>query len=96
MSLKLELGDLIRTRQWEGFKIEVCIFVGATGYLMYDLTTQFVYHLERYIKKSESLPYSCTIISKDSKDYESAMEEVKKILLSRGLNDGKTDLGKEE
>ena len=47
MSLKLGLGDLIRTRQWEGFKIEVCIFVGATGYLMYDLTTQFVYHLER-------------------------------------------------
>ncbi|UJJ22091.1 hypothetical protein [Erwinia phage Virsaitis27] len=70
MSTKLEVGDLVVTRQYDkSERVEICQYKGATGALMYTMTTCTTYELERFIKTTESLPYCSRIIRKDSEQY---------------------------
>lgn len=77
MSVKLGLRDLIVTNQGNGkSKVEVCIFVGSTGFLMLTLKDNGAIlrsHMERYVKEHESLPYSCSIVRYGSDEYETIL-----------------------
>lgn len=78
---KLEVGDLVLTRQWEGGQsVEICQYRGATGNLMYML-----YHpeillecqMERFIKDTDSMPYCMSIVRKsDPVNYASVLAAI--------------------
>lgn len=56
--MKIELGDLLVTREWDrSLSIEICQYRGATGALMYRIGGP-VHLLERFVKDTDSVPYS--------------------------------------
>lgn len=78
---KLEVGDLVLTRQWEGKQsVEICQYRAATGNLMYTLFHPEVLltcQLERFIKDHDSMPYSVTIVRKsDPENYASVLAAI--------------------
>lgn len=81
MSVKLEVGDVILTRCWgDEASVEICQYVGATGFLMYTMYATvpvFKSTLERFIRETDSLPYSSRIIRKsDSIRYGELMTKI--------------------
>lgn len=69
---KLEIGDLVLVRQWNGEEsVEICQYRGATGNLML-----MVYHpdailksqSERFIRDTDSMPYSVSIVRKSDSE----------------------------
>ena len=85
MSLSLELKDIIVTRQYDGtFQYEICTHVSATGFLMYNFSTQYKPHLERFLKYHESLPYSSSIVRANSEEYTETMLKIQEQLKERG------------
>uniref|UniRef100_A0A173GAL2 Uncharacterized protein n=1 Tax=Escherichia phage UFV-AREG1 TaxID=1837867 RepID=A0A173GAL2_9CAUD len=59
---KLEVGDLVLTKLWnDAQSVEICQYRGATGNLMYTIYNPEILlecHLERFIKDTDSMPYS--------------------------------------
>lgn len=83
MSIQLEVRDLIVTRQWGGEeKVEICQYKASTGFLMYTLYDGTFKNgvlrsqLERFLKDTDSLPYSSIIICSTSEDYVSKINEI--------------------
>lgn len=87
MSIELEKDDLIITEAWDGTMVEICVFVGATGFLMYNMSTRYFPLIERYIKKRDSLPYSQTIVCKSSPDYNKALMKATGLPVEETIND---------
>lgn len=80
---KLEVGDLVLVRQWGGEQsVEICQYRAETGNLMYMLHHPDVIlksQLERFIKDTDSMPYSVQIIRKsDSVNYASVLSTIHK------------------
>lgn len=78
---KLEVGDLVLTRQWGGEQsVEICQYRAATGNLMYMLYHPDVIlesQSERFIRDCDSMPYSTTIVRKsDSVNYASLLAAI--------------------
>ena len=78
---KLEVGDLVLTRQYEGGQsVEICQYRAATGnlmYMMYHPETLLKCQLERFIKDHDSMPYSVTIVRKtDVVNYASVLNTI--------------------
>lgn len=93
MSLELGLNDILITRQWDNtYQYEVCTHVGATGYLMYNFSTQFKQQLERYLKYSESLPYSVSIVRHGTTRYDEVMIDIQKQLQARSHKEKANEL----
>lgn len=69
---KLEVGDLVLTRTYSGEQsVEICQYRGATGNLMYTLfhpEILLICQLERFIKDSDSMPYSVSIVRKSDQE----------------------------
>ena len=69
---KLEVGDLILTRTYTGGEsVEICQYRGATGnlmYLVYHPEAILKYHLERFVKDTDSQPASVRIVRKSNSD----------------------------
>lgn len=65
---KLEVGDLVLTSTYTGKQsVEICQYRGATGNLMYMLyhpEAVLKCHLERFIKDTDSMAYSVSIVRK--------------------------------
>ncbi len=80
---KLEVGDLVLTRTYTGGQsVEICQYRAQTGNLMY-----MAYHpeailkcqLERFIKDTDSMPYSVTVVRKsDSEKWAKVMMSIQK------------------
>ena len=83
MSLSLELKDIIVTRQYDGIQYEICTHVSATGFLMYNFSTQYKPHLERFLKYHESLPYYSRIVRANSEEYTETMLKIQEQLKER-------------
>ncbi|ADB81600.1 hypothetical protein CC31p104 [Enterobacter phage CC31] len=83
MSLSLELKDIIVTRQYDGIQYEICTHVSATGFLMYNFSTQYKPRLERFLKYHESLPYSSRIVRANSEEYTETMLKIQEQLKER-------------
>lgn len=71
---KLEVGDLVLTRQYDGGQsVEICQYRAATGnlmYMMYHPEALLTCQLERFIKDHDSMPHSVSIVRKsDSVNY---------------------------
>lgn len=70
MGVKLEVGDVLLTRCWgDESKVEICQYKSATGFLMYTMYSTLPVlrsDLERFIRETDSLPYSCRIIRKSN------------------------------
>ena len=68
---KLEIGDLVVTRTYTGKEsVEICQYRGATGsllYMLYHPEAILKTNLERFVKDTDSVPYSVSIIRKSSK-----------------------------
>jgi hypothetical protein len=87
MSIQLEVGDLVVTKMWDNTeKVEICQYKGQTGFLMYTLYMQntagiLSSQLERFIRCTESLPYSSKIIRKSSSEeyYSKILETTNKV-----------------
>ncbi|ARB12506.1 hypothetical protein BIS47_02 [Klebsiella phage vB_KpnM_BIS47] len=86
---KLEIGDLVLVRQWNGEEsVEICQYRGATGNLML-----MVYHpdailksqSERFIRDTDSMPYSVSIVRKS--DSEAWARLMVKISAQKGEQD---------
>ncbi len=85
---KLEVGDLVLTRQWDGEQsVEICQYRAATGNLMYTMyhpDAILVSQQERFIRDCDSMPHSISIVRKsDVHDYAvilAAIEFSKKVL----------------
>lgn len=86
---KLEVGDLVLVRQWNGEEsVEICQYLGATGSLML-----MVYHpdailksqSERFIRDTDSMPYSVSIVRKS--DSEAWARLMVKISAQKGEQD---------
>ncbi|AWD90530.1 hypothetical protein KNT87_gp091 [Erwinia phage Cronus] len=69
MSNTYDVGDLLVTQEYDGERIEVCIFKGKTGSLFLCVTTCLASQQERFVKNHESLPY-CTRVIRE-KDFPS-------------------------
>ncbi|AHY25072.1 hypothetical protein AVV36_gp110 [Pectobacterium bacteriophage PM2] len=84
---KLEVGDLILTNTYtDNTRVEVCQYRGQTGQLMYTLydpECRMLSMLERYIKDTESLPYSSTILKKNDRRYIPIMNAISDSLKSK-------------
>ena len=81
MRVQLEVGDIILTRAWgDEAVVEICQYKGATGFLMYTMySTAPVLKstLERFIRETDSLPYSSRIIRKsDSLQYAKLLTKI--------------------
>lgn len=79
---KLEVGDLVLTKLWNGVQsVEICQYRGATGNLMYTIYNPEILlecHLERFIKDTDSMPYSVSIVRKsDTKEYSKILEQIR-------------------
>lgn len=78
---KLEVGDLVLTRQWGGeHSVEICQYRGATGNLMFMLhhpDAILVSQQERFIRDCDSMPYSMTIVRKsDQVEYAEVLASI--------------------
>lgn len=77
---KLDVGDFVLVRQWDGGQsVEVCQYRGQTGSLMF-----MIYHpdvllacqAERFIKDTDSMPYSVQIVRKDSQEWNEVIKNI--------------------
>lgn len=78
---KLEVGDLVLTRQWGGEQsVEICQYRASTGNLMYTLFhPDFILasQAERFIRDCDSMPYSVSIVRKsDPENYASVLAAI--------------------
>lgn len=62
MSNTYNVGDLLVTQEYDGERIEVCIFKGKTGSLFTCISTILASQQERFVKNHESLPYCTRVI----------------------------------
>lgn len=63
MSNVYEVGDLLVTREWgDTQRLEICVYKARTGSLFSCMGTCSVHHAERFVKNTESLPYSTRVI----------------------------------
>lgn len=78
---KLEVGDLVLVRTWSGEEsVEICQYRGMTGNLMfmvYHPDGILKSHSERFIRDTDSMPYSVSIARKsDSEAWAKVMLKV--------------------
>lgn len=70
---KLEVGDLVLTRTYTGEQsVEIVQYRGLTGqllYMMYHPEVQLKSQLERFVKDTDSMPYSVSVVRKDNPEY---------------------------
>ncbi|QPI14026.1 hypothetical protein MYO4S_00275 [Serratia phage 4S] len=79
--INLNKGDMIVTEQYDHRQVEVCIFEGMEGYLMVDVTpdrAKMKGHIERYVKKSSSMPYCQRIIRAERFTLQEVIEDARK------------------
>lgn len=57
-----EVGDLLVTQGYEDKIIEICTYKANTGSLFMTITSGLYSHMERFVRNTDSLPYSTEII----------------------------------
>lgn len=65
MSNVYELGDLLVTREYDGQKVEVCVYKGNIGSLFLTIGDCLYWHMERFVRNCDSLPYATRVIRKE-------------------------------
>lgn len=81
--INLVKGDMIVTEQYNYRQVEVCVFEGMEGYLMVDVTPERAKmkgHIERYVKKSSSMPYCQRIIRAEKVSLQEVIEDARKAI----------------
>lgn len=76
---KLEVGDMIITNTDTGKRVEIVQYVGASGNLLYLIKDPDVIlecNRERFVKFTDSQPYSVRIVKKFTQDYLDIINEV--------------------
>lgn len=73
------VGDIVRTRIWDGLQFEVVVYVGSEGVLLHRINNLIKWHLERFVKYHELNSYHCTVAPVASKEYYDMLEELKSL-----------------
>lgn len=66
MSNILKVGDIAVTKTYNSKIIEYCTYEGKEGAVLQKMNSQTKYNNERYVKKTESLPYSVKVFKQPS------------------------------
>lgn len=74
------VGDIVRTRIWDGLQFEVVVYVGSEGVLLHRINNLIEWNLERFVKYYELLNnYHCDVAPVNSKEYYDMLEELKSL-----------------